>query len=124
MVGGNSFVIYRQSQAAAQAQALLKLLSTDAILHPFSSRTAHHSPLVSPTQTGEPGDTFLAQAEPLLRMAQARPALPEYARVSEQFQLLVEDCLTGRRRVDQAVARTAELIAAITGLPPTTSAGE
>jgi ABC-type glycerol-3-phosphate transport system substrate-binding protein len=123
MVGGNSFVIYRQSQAAAQAQALLKLLSTDAILHPFSSRTAHHSPLVSPTRAGEPGDLFLAQAEPLLRLAKARPALPDYARVSEQFQLLVEDCLTGRRRVDPAVARAAELIAAITGLPPATSAG-
>jgi ABC-type glycerol-3-phosphate transport system substrate-binding protein len=122
LMGGNSFVIYRQSQAAAQAQAFLKLVSADAVLRPFGSHPAHHSPLLSALEPGAASDPFLAQVAPLLRVARSRPALPDYARVSEQFQLLVEDCLSGRRGVGQAISRTAELIAAITGLPLVTEA--
>ena len=123
LIGGNSFVVYRQSRAAAQAQAFLKLVSTDAVLRSFGPRTAQHSPLVSAV-LGATGDTFLTQAAPLLQVARARPAIPDYARVSEQFQLLVEDCLSGRRSVDQAISRTAEFIAVITGLPLVTQARE
>jgi ABC-type glycerol-3-phosphate transport system substrate-binding protein len=125
IAGGNSFVIYRQSQAFEQARALLELINTDAVLRPFGARTTHYSPLASAVQSlVDSGDGFLAQAAPLLRIARARPALSEYSRVSAEFQQLVEDCMTGRRGVDQAVPRTAELIAAITGLPLAPSAGE
>ena len=53
---------------------------------------------------------------PLLEIARPRPAIPDFARVSEQFQALVEDCLSRRRTVAEAVPRTAELIAVITRL--------
>ncbi|MFQ5611241.1 MAG: extracellular solute-binding protein [Anaerolineae bacterium] len=118
LVGGMSYVIYRQSQAPAQALALLDLVGRDEILGPFCLRTAHHPPRIAVARNlAQAGNGFLARAAPLLEIARARPAIPDFARVSEQFQMLVEDCLTGRRDVAQAVPRAAEMIAAITGLP-------
>jgi multiple sugar transport system substrate-binding protein len=117
IAGGNSFVLYRQSQAFDLAQSLLALANTDAVLRPFNAQTTHFSPLVASVASLAEAGGFLEQAAPLLSIARARPALPDYARVSEQFQLLIEDCLSGRRSVGQAVPRTAELIAAVTGLP-------
>lgn len=119
LVGGMSYVIYRQSEAPALALALLDLAGRDEVLEPFCLRTAHHPPRMAVARNlAQAGNGFLAQAAPLLELARARPAIPDFARVSEQFQILVEDCLTGRRIVEQAVSRTAEMIAAITGLPP------
>jgi multiple sugar transport system substrate-binding protein len=118
LVGGMSYVIYRQSQAPAQTLALLGLASRDEVLGPFCLRTTHHPPRITVAQNlARAGNGFLARAAPLLEVARPRPAIPDFARVSEQFQALVEDCLTGRRPVAGAVARTAELIAAITRLP-------
>lgn len=118
LVGGMSYVIYRQSQTPTRALALLDLAGRDEVLEPFCLRTAHHPPRITVARNlAQAGNGFLARAAPLLEMARARPAIPDFARVSEQFQILVEDCLTGRRDVAQAVPRTAEMIAAITGLP-------
>jgi multiple sugar transport system substrate-binding protein len=118
LVGGMSYVIYRQSEHANQALALLNLAGSEEVLAPFSQRTGHFPPQVSVARKlAEAGNGFLAQAAPLLEIARPRPRIPEFARVSRQFQALVEDCLTGRRKVAEAVPRTAELIAAITGLP-------
>lgn len=118
LVGGMSYVIYRQSQAPTQALALLDLAITDEVLRPFCLRTGHHPPRITAAQSlVEVGGGFLAQSARLLDIARARPAIPHFARVSEQFRALVEDCLTGRRTVAEAVPRAAELIAAITGLP-------
>jgi ABC-type glycerol-3-phosphate transport system substrate-binding protein len=118
LVGGMSYVIYRQSHTSTQALALLDLAGHDEILGPFSMRTAHHPPRIGTAHNlAQAGNTFLAQTASLLKIARARPPIPDFARVSAQFQTLVEDCLTGRRSVDQAVPRTAEMIAAITGLP-------
>lgn len=118
LVGGMSYVIYRQSRAPAQALALLDLAGREEILGPFCERTGHHPPQIAVAHNlAQAGNGFLARAAPLLEIARSRPAIPEFARVSEQIQALVEDCLTGRRSVEEAVPRTAELIAAITGLP-------
>lgn len=118
LVGGMSYVIYRQSKVPAQALALLDFTGRDEVLGPFNLRTAHHPPRISTARNlAQAGNGFLAQTASLVNIAHARPATPDYARVSVQFQTLVEDCLTGRRSVEQAVPRTAEMIAAITGLP-------
>lgn len=118
LVGGMSYVIYRQSRHADQALALLNLAGSEEVLGPFSQRTGHFPPQVGVARSlAAAGNGFLAQAAPLLEIARPRPQIPEFARVSRQFQALVEDCLTGRRNVEDAVPRTAELIGAITGLP-------
>lgn len=118
LVGSMSYVIYRQSQAPAQALALLDLAGHSEVLLPFALRTGHHPPRIAAARSlAETSNGFLSEAAPLLNIARARPAIPDFARVSEQFQILVEDCLSARRPVDEAVPRTAELIGAITGLP-------
>lgn len=118
LVGGMSYVIYRQSGAPDQAWTLLDLAGREEILGPFCKRTGHFPPQISVAHSlAQAGNGFLARAASLLEIARPRPTIPEFARVSRQFQALVEDCLAGRRRVEDAVPRTAELIAAITGLP-------
>ncbi|MGH2541757.1 MAG: hypothetical protein ACRDIB_03110, partial [Ardenticatenaceae bacterium] len=118
LAGGMSFVIYRQSRAPAEALAILDIAGVGEVLGDFCLRTGQHPPRIPVAQALANGGTgFLARAAPLLAMARARPAIPEFSRVSEQFQTLVEDCLSGRRTVAEAVPRTAELMAAITGLP-------
>jgi len=43
--------------------------------------------------------------------------MPMYSRVSSQLQVMLEGALSGRNDAAAAVEHTAELIAAITGLP-------
>lgn len=87
-------------------------------MDPFCKRTGHYPPQITVARNLiQAGNGFLGRAAPLLGIARARPTIPEFARVSQQFQALIEDCVTGRRQVEDAVCRTAELLAAITGLP-------
>jgi ABC-type glycerol-3-phosphate transport system substrate-binding protein len=118
LLGGMSYVIYNQSQFPVEAAGLLSLASSEEILGSFNVNTNHYPPLLKEVQNLSPtGNEFLAEAASLLEIARPRPAHPDFARVSEQFQLLVENCLTGRSSPTQAVPNTAERIAAITGLP-------
>ena len=113
-----SYVLYRQSRSPEQALALLELSGQPEVLKPFCVATGQIPPRVSVARMlSSTGDGFLARTIPLLERARARPAIPEYARVSKQFQVLIEDCLAERRPIDEAVSRTAERISAITGLP-------
>jgi multiple sugar transport system substrate-binding protein len=117
LVGGMSYVIYNQSQFPIEASGLLNLVSSEEILGSFNARTSHFSPLIKAVQNLSKAENgFLAQAASFLKIARPRPAHPDFARVSEQFQLLVEYCLTGQSSADEVVPRIAERIAAITGL--------
>ena len=60
---------------------------------------------------------WLHQGAELLRHAAVRPATPAYARLSVQLQVMLEAVLTGRLEPPAAVARAAELVGAVTGLP-------
>jgi len=117
LAGGMSYALYRQSHAPEKALSLLELTGRPEVCRPFCIRTGQIPPrilvtrMLSPTENG-----FLAQTIPLLARAKARPAIPEYARVSEQFQMLIEDCLSKRLPVDEAMSLTAGKISAITGL--------
>ena len=117
LVGGMSYGLYHQSRVPEKALSLLKLTGQPEVCRPFCIRTGQIPPrilvtrMLSPTENG-----FLAQTVPLLARARPRPAIPEYARVSEQFQTLIEDCLAERRPVDEVVSLTAEKISAVTGL--------
>jgi ABC-type glycerol-3-phosphate transport system substrate-binding protein len=118
LVGGMSYVIYHQSQFPVEALELLDLASSEEISGSFSVHTGHYPPLIKAVENlSKAGNGFLTEAASLLEIARPRPAHPDYARVSEEFQLLIEDCLTGRFTAAQAVPRAAERIAAITGLP-------
>ncbi len=117
LVGGMSYVIYNQSQFPAEASGLLNLVNSEEILGSFNARTSHFPPLIKAVQNLSKAENgFLAQAASFLKIARPRPAHPDFARVSEQFQVLVESCLTGQSSADEVVPRVAERIAAITGL--------
>jgi multiple sugar transport system substrate-binding protein len=118
LVGGMSYVIYHQSRYPAEALGLLQLASSEEIVGAFGVQTGHYPPLIKAVQKlAQSEHIFLREAASLLEIARPRPADPEFARVSEQFQALVENCLAGRVSAAQDIQRTAERISAIVGLP-------
>jgi hypothetical protein len=55
-------------------------------------------------------DRFSREIAELLHNARTRHGIAEYSKVSEQFQLMVEDSITERLTVRQAVDRAREII--------------
>lgn len=118
LAGGMSYVVYRQSHAPKQALDLLEMTGCPEVLKPFSLRTGHIPPRVPVLKELKPEeDGFVARTIPLIEIARARPIIPAYARVSRQFQTMIEDCLSGKREVSDALSLTSERISAITGFP-------
>lgn len=118
LVGGMTYGIYRQTERAQEALALLKLALTPAILKPYSLQTGQNPanrPVLEAIQPAE-GD-FLGGAARLLTQAGSRPTLPAYDLISRQFQEMVALCLSGKLSVGRAVSRAAERMGGITGLP-------
>jgi maltose-binding protein MalE len=62
-------------------------------------------------------DRFLLQTSEMFDRARMRPVIPEYAMVSQQLQAMLENAVSSRMTVEEAVKRAAEIIGAITGLP-------
>ena len=118
LVGGMNYVLYRQSASLQQSLGLLRMTVDPQILKPFCERTGQIPGRISVANALQrEGKSFVSQTIPLIERARTRPSLPGFARVSRQFAALVEDCLSGRRPVEQALALTAERISAITDLP-------
>lgn len=116
LAGGMAYVIFRQAHAPKDAMRLLEhLMSHDALLAMVRD-TGQMPPLRSAAQAVGESIPFLADATTMLQHALVRPAIPAHARVSRQLQAMLEGVLTGRYGPAAAVERTAELIAAITGL--------
>ena len=118
LVGGMTYGIYSQSRYPNQAVTLLKRVFTPEILKPFCLQTGHNFSHKSVAEEIDPDDDgFLGRTAFLLEKARSRPSLPTYNQVSIEFQRMIEICLTGQSPIDEAVARAAERISAITGLP-------
>jgi hypothetical protein len=67
---------------------------------------------------------FVADTAAMLEVAVTRPSTPVYPRVSAQLHGMLEAVLTRRLGPAAAARRTAESIAAITGLPVATAPAE
>lgn len=116
LAGGMAFAIFRQAHQPKEAMRLLEhLLARDA-LEEMARDTGQIPPRRSAAAAVGAEIPFLAQTTDMLRHAVERPAIPAHARVSGQLQAMLEGVLTGRFGPAAAVERTAELIAAITGL--------
>jgi ABC-type glycerol-3-phosphate transport system substrate-binding protein len=118
LAGGMNYVLYHQSQSVEKSLTMLKMTVEADILKPFCVRTGQipaQAQIAHSLSQDERG--FVAKTIPLLERARTRPSLPGFARVSAQFRGLIEDCLTDRRSIDQAVTLTSEKITAITDLP-------
>ncbi len=118
LAGGMSYVIYRQSHVPKQAFRLIEMTGRPEVLRHFCVRTGHIPPRIPVAQKlMSVEDSIVARTIPFMEVARARPVIPEYARVSEQFQTMIEESLTGKRQIDEIVSLTSERISAITGFP-------
>ena len=117
LAGGMVWVIPRQAaRPEAAMRALTRLTSPEACAR-MSRSTGQIPPRRSAVDLVAAESPFLSETAAMLRSAVVRPATEAYARVSVQAQSMLEAALTDRLNADEAAARGAELIAAITGLP-------
>ncbi len=116
LAGGMAYAVFRQAHQPKEAMRLLEhLLAHDALVQ-MARDTGQIPPRRSAADTVGDEIPFLALTTDMLRHAVVRPATPAHARVSRQLQAMLEGVLTGRFGPAASVERTAELLAAITGL--------
>jgi multiple sugar transport system substrate-binding protein len=117
LAGGMAYVIFRQTSDPAGALRLLEHIVTTERL----AERARGRPAIPPRQSAidlvAAESPFVAEAAALFETAQIRPGIPDYHLVSTQLQNMLEAVLTGRHGPAAAAERTAEIVAAITGLP-------
>jgi ABC-type glycerol-3-phosphate transport system substrate-binding protein/DNA-binding transcriptional regulator YhcF (GntR family) len=109
--------VLRQASQPRVAMRLLEAAFAPEALAKVARRTARIPARRSALALAAPGIPFLSETGEMLDRAVTRPSTPLYPRVSAQLQAMLEAVLTGRIGAAAAVRKTAEMIAAITGLP-------
>lgn len=117
LAGGLVLGIFRQSTQPDLAMRLIRGFTTVDSLVRMSRRTAHLPPRPAAFAEVAADSPVRRAAIELLGHAIVRPPAAAYPRVSAQLQAMLESVLTGWRPPAEASQRTAEMIAAITGLP-------
>jgi ABC-type glycerol-3-phosphate transport system substrate-binding protein/DNA-binding transcriptional regulator YhcF (GntR family) len=120
--GTMTYGIFSQTAQPRAALELLKRAVDPNALAGIARSTGRIPARRSAVRIAEPGFPFLSETAEMLERAVTRPATPSYPRVSAQLQVMLEAVLTGRLGPAAAAKRTAEMIAAITGLPVTGAA--
>lgn len=116
--GGMSYAIYQQAEKPELALEILKIATGPRLMKEFCLATGQNPPRISVYEALDPErDWFLYQISKMLYRARVRPLTPEYARVSEQLRAMMENAISARLAIDEAVEKTAEIISALTGLP-------
>ncbi len=119
VAGGMAYAVFRQSRDPRLAMHLIKRLVTAESL----AARVHGRPLIPPRRSAmelaATESDLVAEAATRFDQAEVRPAVPNYHLVSVQLQHMLEAVITGALRPAAAAERTAEVIAAITGLPVT-----
>jgi ABC-type glycerol-3-phosphate transport system substrate-binding protein/DNA-binding transcriptional regulator YhcF (GntR family) len=116
VAGTMVYGIFRQAAQPALAMRLLEDVVAPEALARIARATGRIPARRSAVALAAPRLAFLSQTADLLDHAVTRPTTPVYPRVSAQLQAMLEAVLTGRLGPTAAAQRTAELIAAITGL--------
>ncbi len=115
-LGGMSYGIYRQSTHPDLALGLLEYTGHPQVIRLFWKHHRYHTPWTH-VQPPERLTPYLAHTQRLLHYGRARPSIPEYTRISEQFRWLVEESLRHGADLDMLITRAADRIAAIARLP-------
>lgn len=111
VAGGMAFVIFRQSANPRLALDVIQRVASPEIMRAFCVRSGRCPTRMSVARSlDHEGDRFSREIAELLHNARARYGIAEYSKVSEQFQLMVEDAITRRLTPRQAVARASEII--------------
>jgi maltose-binding protein MalE len=111
------YCLTRQARNPAAAMDLLKRLVGPAALRDMHRETGQIPPRLSALQVLARQSPFLALTVDMLSHAVTRPPTSSYALVSAQLQVMLEGMFTRQRSPQSAVARAAEMIGAVTGLP-------
>ena len=117
-VGGTSYVIMRQCQRPALVMDVLKQGIRPDVVGDLYRSMLQNSPcpsfyaLIDPT-----GESMVAQVSRMIAAGRARPAIPEYVKVSNQLQAMFEAAIATSAPIGQIVERVAEFIGAIAGRP-------
>lgn len=116
--GGMSYAVYQQAEEPELALEILKIATGPELMKEFCVATGQNPPRISVAESLDPEtDWFLSETSDMLYNARIRPLTPEYTRVSEQLRVMIENAISGRMGVDEAVAKAAEIISALTRLP-------
>jgi multiple sugar transport system substrate-binding protein len=117
LAGGMVYAILRQAAQPDMAMRLLERLTSTQACARMSRATAQLPPRRSAVDIVAAESPFLAATAEMLASAAVRPSIPAYPRVSAQLQAMLEAVLMRRLAPEAAVARAADMIGAVTGLP-------
>ena len=111
VAGGMVYVVFRQSKDAALSLEVLKSVVSPSSMQEFCARTGRSPTRMSVVNTLDPDKSWFShRVSRFLHSARARSDIPEYAGVSEQFQLMIENAILRRMSPGQAVEKAREII--------------
>jgi len=114
VAGGMAYVIFRQSKDAKLALDILKRVVSPLLMREFCTKTGRSPTRVSVVETLDTEqDWFSRRVSQFLHRARTRSNIPEYARVSKQVQLMIENAISGKVLPRDAVRKTREILQAI-----------
>jgi len=114
VAGGMVYVIFRQTRAAPLALAVLKRIVGPESMRRFCVEAGRSPTRVSVARTLDlEQGWFSRRVSELMHGARPRWDIPEYARVSGQIQLMIENAVTRRTTPQEAVEKTRDVLRAI-----------
>lgn len=117
LAGGMVYGVPRQAERPKLAMDLLETAVSAGALTRMCAPTGQIPPRRSAVTRLAPDSAFHSDIAGMLDLATVRPVTRSYALVSAQLRAMGEAVLTRRLEPEAAVARAADLIGAITGLP-------
>jgi ABC-type glycerol-3-phosphate transport system substrate-binding protein len=114
LAGGMVYTIFSQSKNPKAAMEILKIVTSSELMRRFCQVTGRNPTRVSVAKNLDPQkDWFTHETSKLLCKARLRPSIPQYAKVSEQLQMMFENAISGRLGPDEAVRKAKEIIEAL-----------
>lgn len=111
VAGGMVYVIFRQSRDAKASLEILKRVVSHPLMREFCTKTGRSPTQVSVVKTLDPEESWFSyRVSRFLHNARPRLDIPEYAGVSEQFQLMIENVISRRMRPEEAVKKAREIM--------------
>jgi maltose-binding protein MalE len=110
------YVVYEKSPHRKLALEIVKRATSPEIMKEFLLETYQHPPRISIAEgLDEAKHPFLAETAQYLYKARTRPSFPEYSRLSDLLQEMVEKTVRGQIKPSLAVKETSREIRALMG---------
>ncbi len=106
--GGMAYAVSANAHDPELVLNILKITTGERFMRAFCLSTGQNPPRISVQRSLDPEKNwFLFKTSAMIYNARVRPLTPEYRRISEQLQVLLENTISGKMDVDEAVRRTA-----------------